>query len=70
MSASKMRAAVAAGDYDTFKMGIPAGVSEKDCHNLYYAVAKGMNMKIQEEKDGDDVLTEILSPAMRRKMAL
>jgi hypothetical protein len=30
-------------------MGLPAGTSEKDCHNLYNAVAKGMNMKIQEE---------------------
>jgi hypothetical protein len=32
-------------------MGLPAGTSEKDCHNLYNAVAKGMNMKIQEEPE-------------------
>jgi len=71
MSASKMRAAVAAGDYDTFKMGIPAGVSEKDCHNLYYAVAKGMNMKIQEETEEERmIMTEALTPAQRRKMGL
>ena len=49
MSASKMRGAVKDGDYEVFKMGLPAGTSEKDCHNLYNAVAKGMNMKIQEE---------------------
>ena len=70
MSASKMRAAVAAGDYDTFKMGIPAGVSEKDCKNLYNAVAKGMNMKIQEEAEEKMIMTEALTPAQRRKMAL
>ena len=70
MSASKMRAAVAAGDYDSFKMGVPAGVSEKDCHNLYNAVAKGMKMKLKEEWDGKEELQEILDPATRRKMAL
>ena len=52
MSASKMRAAVAEGNYDLFKMGIPSGVSEKDCHTLYSAVAKGM--KIKEEKIRED----------------
>ena len=51
MSASKMRSAVKDGDYEVFKMGLPAGTSEKDCHNLYNAVAKGMNMKIQEEPE-------------------
>ena len=48
MSASKMRAAVQEGKYDLFKMGVPAGVSEKDCHNLYNAVAKGMKVNIKE----------------------
>ena len=70
MSASKMRAAVAEGDYDSFKMGVPAGVSEKDCHNLFYAVAKGMKMKLKEEWDGEEVMQEVLDPAQRRKMAL
>ena len=48
MSASKMRAAVADGNYDVFKMGIPASVSEKDCKKLYYTVAKGMGITIEE----------------------
>ena len=48
MSASKMRDAVQEGKYDLFKMGVPAGVSEKDCHNLYNAVAKGMKVNIKE----------------------
>ena len=48
MSASKMRAAVQEGNYDLFKMGVPAGVSEKNCHILYNAVAKGMNINIKE----------------------
>ena len=52
MSASKMRAAVKEGNYDIFKMGVPSGVSEKDCYTLYSAVAKGM--KIKEEKIKED----------------
>jgi len=48
MSASKMRTAVQEGNFDLFKMGVPAGVSEKDCHNLYNAVAKGMKVNIKE----------------------
>ena len=48
MSASKMRAAVQEGNYDLFKMGVPAGVSEKNCRILYNAVAKGMNINIKE----------------------
>ena len=52
MSASKMRAAVAEGDYDSFKMGVTPTVSEKDCHTLYKAVAKGM--KIKEERIRED----------------
>ena len=52
MSASKMRAAVAEGDYDSFKMGVPPTVSEKDCHTLYKAVLKGM--KIKEERIRED----------------
>ena len=52
MSASKMRAAVAEGDYDSFKMGVPPTVSEKDCHTLYKAVSKGM--KIKEERIRED----------------
>ena len=49
MSASKMRAAVQEGNYDLFKMGVPSGVSENDCHTLYNAVAKGMRVKLKEE---------------------
>ena len=60
----------AEGDYDIFKMGIPAGVSEKDSKKLYDAVAKGMNMTIKEETEEEFMIPEALSPAMRRKMAL
>ena len=70
MSASKMRAAVAAGDYDTFKMGVPSGVSEKDCHKLYDAVAKGMNIKYTKEEIEMEELQEVLTPSQRRKMGL
>ena len=85
MSASKMRAAVKDKNYDIFKMGVPSGVSEKDCHTLYNAVAKGMKVRLTEirEEWGLDELEEApvkaanskppsrgLSPSQRRKMAL
>ncbi len=65
ISASKMRAAVATGDYDYFKMGVPSGVSEKDCHKLYDEVAKGMNvtytkedLNMEEEQENNENLLE------------
>ena len=72
MSASKMRAAVEDGNYDVFKMGVPSGVSEKDCHKLYDAVAKGMNIKYTREDLNmeEEKVEEALTPAMRRKMGL
>jgi len=84
MSASKMRAAVSEGNYDVFKMGVPAGVSDKDCETLYNAVAKGMRVKqnkIREEWELDDleeapkpakskVPSKGLSPSQRRRMAI
>ena len=75
ISASKMRAAVADGNYDVFKMGIPASVSEKDSKKLFDTVAKGMGVsgvkeEIDEYEDFDLELYEALTPAQRRKMAL
>jgi hypothetical protein len=85
MSASKMRAAVKEGNYDVFKMGVPSGMSEKDCHTLYNAVAKGMNIKLDSIKEewglNEDELEEVkpakskapskgLSPSQRRKMGI
>ena len=58
MSASKMRAAVQEGNYDLFKMGVPSGVSESDCHSLYNAVAKGMRVRLKEEMGYDIIEME------------
>ena len=52
MSASKMRAAVVAGDVDSFKMGVPS-MSDSDKEKLFKAVEKGMGineMFINEEE--------------------
>ena len=51
MSASKMRAAASAGDFDTFKTGVPSGF--KDALKLYNDVRK--NMGIREERDMGDM---------------
>ena len=42
MSASKMRAAAAANDYDSFKNGLPSGYKEGE--KLFDAIRKGMNL--------------------------
>ena len=51
MSASKMRAAAAEGDFDSFKTGVPSGF--KDSLKLYNDVRK--NMGIREERDMGDM---------------
>ena len=53
-------------------MCVPSGVSEKDCHKLYDAVAKGMNIKYTREDLNmeEEKVEEALTPAMRRKMGL
>ena len=56
MSASKMRAAVAEGNYDIFKMGVPADMSEKDSQTLFNAVAKGMKIKQQKIREVWDLI--------------
>ena len=51
MSASKMRAAASAGDFDSFSQGLPTGF--RDGQKLYLDVRK--NMGIREERDMGDM---------------
>jgi len=53
MSASKMRAAAVAGDYDAFSTGIPVTLSDADKKKLYRDVRKYMG--IREERDMGDM---------------
>jgi len=50
MSASKMRAAAADGNFDAFKLGVPSHVSDRDAMGIFKAVRRGMGVKgkIQE----------------------
>jgi len=50
MSASKMRAFAAAGDYGKFKGGVPKHVSEKYVRDLYNDVRGGMGLKENNEE--------------------
>ena len=45
MSASKMRAFAAAGDFDNFSKGLPSRANQKDASNLFAAIRRGMNLK-------------------------
>lgn len=49
MSATKMRAAAAEGDFTKFSQGLPRNVSNPDAKALYNSVRKGMNLKEQKE---------------------
>ena len=49
MSASKMRKAVADGDYNQFKTGIPKNLSDKECKELFKEIKN--SMQLQEEDD-------------------
>lgn len=49
MSASKMRAAAAADDFETFKQGVPKGLGSRDVMKMYDVLRS--NMDISEEVD-------------------
>ena len=49
MSASKMRKAVADGDYNAFKRGLPKGTKDADTQAVYDAVRTGMKIKKSAE---------------------
>lgn len=49
MSASKMRAAVSAGDFSQFAQGMPKSLGNMDAKAIYNAVRKGMGLKEQRE---------------------
>ncbi len=45
MSASKMRAAAEEGNFDSFRLGMPRHVSERDAMGLFKAIRKGMGVR-------------------------
>lgn len=49
MSASKMRAAAAEGDFETFKKGIPNEMGLKDKERLFKAIRSGMQLESVED---------------------
>ena len=78
MSASKMRAAVARNDYDSFKLGCPETLTKRDCQQMFNDLKSGMNIKedteITEENwfnhDEFEVFCErVVSLQTRKKMA-
>jgi len=72
MSASKMRAAAADGDFNSFKKGLPRKL-QSSAKDVYDSVRKGMNMSESEEIHIDDMepLEErVLDRQQRRKLGL
>jgi nicotinic acid mononucleotide adenylyltransferase len=49
MSASKMRAAAASGDFDSFAQGVP---NQELAHEMFAAVRKGMGIRDTQKNDG------------------
>ncbi len=45
MSASKLRAAAAKGDYNTFRGGVPKTLDDENAQKLYNTIRKGMRVK-------------------------
>lgn len=66
MSATKMRAAAAAGDHKTFKAGLPAALHHKS-HEIMKAVS---GKKTIGEQVADTLLDESLSAQQRQKRAI
>lgn len=55
MSASKMRAAAAAGDFESFAQGVP---NQELAHEMFDAVRKGMGIKDKEAVPAESVTLE------------
>lgn len=68
MSASKMRVAAAKGEFDIFRMGIPASFSDADTKRLMNAVRKGMGLALVETFEPVE-LEEKITQAARIKRA-
>ncbi len=49
MSASKMRAAVSAGDFSKFAQGLPKSVGNAEAKKIYNSIRSGMGLKEQKE---------------------
>jgi len=72
MSASKMRAAAAAGDLESFKQGVP---NQEVADEMYAAVRQGMGVKdeVPAESIAEDnnlnVIKSLVDPAAQQRMA-
>jgi RimK family alpha-L-glutamate ligase len=55
MSASKMRATAADGDFETFKSGVPSGMSDKDAQKMYNTIRKEMGIREEIESFFDSI---------------
>ena len=67
MSASKMRAAAADGDFKSFRSGLPKKL-QRDAKSIYDMVRGGMKLaKLEEEMES---LDEVMTVQQRRKRAL
>ena len=55
MSASKMRAAAASGDFDSFAQGVP---NQELAHEMFAAVRKGMGIKDKEAVPAESISLE------------
>jgi len=58
MSASKMRAAATAGDYEAYKKGMPKGASDKVTKDVYDAVRKGLGIREEYLEFGTNKTTK------------
>ena len=59
MSASKMRAAAASGDFDSFAQGVP---NQELAHEMFDAVRKGMGIKDKEAVPAESMEEQTVDP--------
>ena len=61
MSATKQRAAAASGNFEAFRLGLPAHVSEKHARSMFKDVRKGMQLKEETNYIPSHYFDEILN---------
>lgn len=69
MSASKLRAVAKSGDFDTFKQGLPKGLSDSDAKSIFNIINKVIKEEIEEQRAPLTIAQRQKKARMMRRLA-
>lgn len=69
MSASKLRAVAKSGDFDTFKQGLPKGLSDSDAKSIFNIINKVIKEELEEQRKPLTLMQRQKRARMMRRLA-